>query len=80
MTVLEMEDSAPGVRSEHLERLFDRLYRVEGSRNRATGGAGLGLAICKSIVETHDGTISAHPSPLGGILIRVNLPLVSRQS
>ena len=40
ITVLEMEDSAPGVRSEHLERLFDRLYRVEGSRNRATEGPG----------------------------------------
>jgi two-component system sensor histidine kinase BaeS len=77
--ILELADSAPGVADEHLERLFERLYRVEGSRSRATGGAGLGLAICKSIVEAHGGTISAHPSSLGGILIRVTLPLASRQ-
>jgi two-component system, OmpR family, sensor histidine kinase BaeS len=73
--VIEFEDSAPGVREEELNRLFDRLYRVEGSRSRISGGAGLGLAICKNIVEAHAGTISAHPSRLGGLLIRVTLPI-----
>ncbi|HAJ12204.1 MAG TPA: signal transduction histidine-protein kinase BaeS, partial [Comamonadaceae bacterium] len=48
-------DSAPGVSSEHLPRLFDRFYRVEASRNRASGGAGLGLAISRRIVEAHHG-------------------------
>lgn len=72
---IDFEDSAPGVPEEELDRLFDRLYRVEASRSRSSGGAGLGLAICKNIVEAHAGTISAHPSPLGGVLIRVTIPV-----
>jgi two-component system sensor histidine kinase BaeS len=72
--MVELEDSPPGVPEEHLERLFDRLYRLEGSRSRASGGAGLGLAICRSIAEAHGGTISAHPSALGGLRMRVSLP------
>jgi two-component system, OmpR family, sensor histidine kinase BaeS len=73
--VIEIQDSNPGVSAEDLEKLFERLFRVEGSRNRTSGGAGLGLAICKNIVEAHEGTISAHHSPLGGLLIRVTLPV-----
>ena len=73
--VIEFADSAPGVPPDDLERLFERLYRVENSRNRSLGGAGLGLAICKNIVEAHEGTIAALPSPTGGILVRVELPL-----
>jgi len=73
--VLEIQDTAPGVAAEHLPKLFDRLYRVEGSRSRATGGAGLGLAIAKNIVEAHGGTIEAENSPLGGLRVRVRLPL-----
>lgn len=68
-------DSAPGVPEEALERLFERLFRVEASRSRASGGAGLGLAICRNIVEAHEGTITALPSPKGGVWIRVDLPL-----
>ena len=72
---IDFEDSAPGVPEEELDRLFERLYRVEGSRSRTSGGAGLGLAICKNIVEAHDGTISAHQSPFGGLLIRITFPV-----
>ena len=72
---VEFADSAPGVSREELEKLFDRLYRVESSRNRALGGAGLGLAICKNIVEAHEGSIRALPSPKGGVLISIELPL-----
>lgn len=78
--LLEFADSAPGVALDQLERLFDRLYRVESSRNRAKGGAGLGLAICKNIVEAHEGTIAALPSPHGGVLIRVELPLTGSRT
>ncbi|GFO60284.1 two-component sensor histidine kinase [Geomonas silvestris] len=78
--LVTLADSAPGVTPEELGRLFDRLYRVESSRNRALGGAGLGLAICKSIVEAHEGTIDAHPSPLGGIQIRIELPLTGSRT
>ncbi|MGS0756299.1 ATP-binding protein [Roseateles sp. GG27B] len=47
---------------------------VEGSRNRASGGAGLGLAICSRIVEAHDGSIAGRASPLGGLWIAISLP------
>ena len=75
--VVEISDSAPAVGAEHLPKLFDRLYRVDGSRNRSTGGAGLGLSICKKIVEAHGGQIEALISDLGGLTIRVYLPGLS---
>ena len=71
---ITLEDSAPAVASEDLPRLFERLYRVDASRNRATGGSGLGLAICRSIVEAHNGSISAALSVLGGLKILIVLP------
>lgn len=70
---LRLADSAPGVPAEALAHLFERLYRVEDSRNRAHGGAGLGLALCKSIAEAHGGTIAAGPSALGGLEIVISL-------
>ena len=75
--VLLIEDSAPGVAASDCERLFEPLFRAEASRSRRTGGAGLGLAICRNIVEAHDGTITASPSALGGLLTKVELPLVA---
>ncbi|HTP65411.1 MAG TPA: ATP-binding protein [Geobacteraceae bacterium] len=74
--IIDIQDSAPGVPSGDLARLFDRLYRVETSRSRSAGGAGLGLAICRNIAEAHAGAISARPSSLGGLWIRVTLPLM----
>lgn len=71
---LLVQDTAPGVPDAALPKLFDHLFRVEDSRNRATGGSGLGLAICQRIVAAHGGEISAAPSSLGGLLIRVFLP------
>ncbi|APV51252.1 hypothetical protein BWI17_17130 [Betaproteobacteria bacterium GR16-43] len=73
--VLTWEDSAPGVPAESLPYLFERLYRVEDSRNRVLGGSGLGLSICESIVHAHGGTIEAAASSLGGLAITVRLPL-----
>jgi len=72
---MHFEDSEPGVAAEELEHLFQRFYRVEISRNRESGGAGLGLAICRNIVEAHGGQISADHSDLGGLHIRISLPL-----
>lgn len=71
---LEVADSAPGVSTAQFDRLFERFFRVEASRNRATGGAGLGLAIARNIVQAHGGTIGARPSSLGGLAIRVWVP------
>jgi two-component system sensor histidine kinase BaeS len=72
---IDLQDSAPGVPEELLPRLFERLFRVDTSRNRETGGAGLGLAICQRIVEAHEGRIVAKPSALGGVWIELTLQL-----
>jgi two-component system sensor histidine kinase BaeS len=74
---IDFEDSAPGVEPELLPRLFERFYRVEASRNRAHGGAGLGLAICRNIVEAHGGRLSAAASRFGGVHMTVSLPLLA---
>lgn len=72
---INFKDSGPGVTEKDRGKLFDRLFRVEGSRSRASGGAGLGLAICRNIVKAHEGTIEALHSPLGGIWIKITLPV-----
>lgn len=66
---LDIQDSLPGVPAEALPHLFERLYRVDESRSRQSGGAGLGLALCRAIVTAHGGTTMARPSPLGGVWI-----------
>jgi two-component system sensor histidine kinase BaeS len=72
--LIDFRDTAPGVPAEALPRLFERLYRVDGSRSRDQGGAGLGLAICRNIVEAHGGRIEARPSPSGGLWVRIRFP------
>ncbi|KPB71453.1 sensor histidine kinase efflux regulator BaeS [Pseudomonas cannabina] len=71
---VEVRDSGPGVEPEQLARLFERFYRGETSRNRASGGAGLGLAICHSIALAHGGTLNADHSPTGGLWLTLRLP------
>jgi len=75
---LQFDDSAPGVTAEELPRLFERLFRGDASRNRETGGSGLGLSICRATVEEHGGTIDAAASPLGGVRITLTLPLSNK--
>ncbi|TCS36298.1 two-component system sensor histidine kinase BaeS [Paucimonas lemoignei] len=77
MLKLVFEDSKPGVPDHMLPQLFERFFRGEQSRNRGTGGAGLGLAISRNIVEAHQGTIAASESPLGGVRITVTLPMAN---
>lgn len=72
---LRFDDSAPGPLVHEFPRLFDRLFRGEASRSRETGGSGLGLSICRTIVEEHGGSIDASPSPMGGLRVIVTLPL-----
>jgi two-component system sensor histidine kinase BaeS len=71
---IDIRDSAPGVPEHLLPRLFERLFRLESSRSRESGGAGLGLALSQDIVRAHGGGIEAKASPLGGVWIRVTLP------
>lgn len=76
---LHVDDSHPNVPAEALPRLFERFFRVDASRSRERGGAGIGLSLCRGIVEAHGGSIVAAESPLGGLRIVLVLPcLVSR--
>ncbi len=75
--ILTINDSFPSVPDDSLTKLFDHLYRIESSRNRKTGGSGLGLALCKKIIFAHQGTIEATHSKLGGLEIRCTLSLVT---
>ena len=72
--VLTVADDGPGIPPEDLPHLFDRFYRSQPSRDRSTGGAGLGLAIVRAIVDAHDGRIDAENLPGGGSQFRVRLP------
>lgn len=77
---LLIEDSAPGVPDAALPRLFERLYRVESSRSRERGGAGLGLAIAERIVAAHHGRITARHASLGGLAIEIELPVIESRA
>ena len=72
-----IEDSAPGVPDGTHARLFERLYRADHARSREHGGSGLGLSICKALIESHNGKIEALPSALGGIKILIRLPALT---
>jgi two-component system sensor histidine kinase BaeS len=74
------QDSGPGVPEQALPRLFDRLYRVDTSRNRDSGGSGLGLSICRHIIENHGGRIWAQSNVQGGLSIEIQLPLARSKS
>ncbi|WP_275691841.1 ATP-binding protein, partial [Burkholderia sp. Ax-1720] len=73
---LDVLDSHPGVPEPMLGQVFERLFRVDVSRSRQSGGSGLGLALCKHIVEAHGGSIAARRSPLGGLWIMMLFPLL----
>ena len=75
--LITVSDSAPGVDPTLLPKLFERLFRADSSRNRDSGGAGLGLSLCQTITQAHGGTISAANSELGGIAVSVRIPLIS---
>ncbi|HXZ40311.1 MAG TPA: ATP-binding protein [Terriglobales bacterium] len=69
-----VEDHGPGIAAEELPHIFDRFYRGDPSRNRATGGFGLGLAIAKALVEAYGGKITAESTPGQGTRMTVELP------
>ena len=70
-----IDDSAPAVPGEALAKLGQRFYRVDDSRSRALGGAGLGLALCRRIAEAHGGQLAFAHSPLGGLRVQLSLTL-----
>ena len=71
---LTVADTGDGIAAEHLDRVFDRFYRVDAARDRVHGGSGIGLSIAKALVEAHDGTIAAaSPGPGRGSTFTVRL-------
>jgi heavy metal sensor kinase len=78
--VLAVADTGAGIAPEHLPRLFERFYRADVARSRATGGAGLGLAICAWIAQTHEGQLSVE-SELGvGTTFTLRLPRLAGET
>ncbi|MBI5445641.1 MAG: HAMP domain-containing histidine kinase [Deltaproteobacteria bacterium] len=71
-------DRGIGVPEQELPRLFEPFFRTERSRSRAAGGTGLGLTLCKRIVEAHGGTIAAGPNAGGGLVLTFRLPADTR--
>lgn len=72
---LTVDDEGPGIPAEQREALLEPFVRLETSRNRRTGGAGLGLAVVRSLVEAHGGVINIGDAPTGGARFTVSLPL-----
>ena len=72
---IEVADTGPGIAAEHLAHVFDRFYRTDPARGRATGGSGLGLAIVRSLVALHGGTVAVRSRPGEGSRFTVRLPL-----
>jgi signal transduction histidine kinase len=73
-------DSGIGIDGDSIDRVFDRFFRADPSRNRAIPGTGLGLAIVRSIARVHDGTVTVAQRAEGGSIFRVSLPLLTSHS
>jgi len=78
MAVVEVDDDGPGVPEGDIERAFEPFQRLEGSRSRETGGAGLGLAVVRAIARGHGGEVTLLNRAEGGLRARVTLPLAMR--
>ncbi len=72
--VIAVEDDGPGIPEEERERVFEPFYRLDRSRDRATGGFGLGLSIARKAVLLHGGNVTVETSALGGASFKVTLP------
>lgn len=72
--IITVDDNGPGIPPEQYEAVFQPFYRLDSSRNHETGGAGLGLAIVRDIVQSHGGEIALDKSALGGLRVVITLP------
>jgi signal transduction histidine kinase len=80
MVYISVADEGIGIASEHLDRIFERFYQVDGSTRRRFGGMGIGLALVWEIVKDHSGTVTVESEPGEGSTFTVALPVVSNQS
>ena len=74
MAAVEVADDGPGVPADVMGRVFERFFRADPSRARASGGSGLGLSIVAAIAEAHGGSVEVESPPAGGAVFRI-LPL-----
>ena len=70
-----VDDDGPGIPADKREDVFKAFYRIEGSRNKETGGVGLGLSIAKDVISSHGGTITLGDSDMGGLRVLISIPL-----
>jgi signal transduction histidine kinase len=75
MLTLLVEDDGPGIPPNDLDRVFQPFLRLESSRNRETGGSGLGLPIARNILRAHGGDVTLANRPMGGVRAVVSLPV-----
>lgn len=75
VVVVSIDDEGPGIPADQRQTVLEPFHRMEKSRNRATGGAGLGLAVVRNLVEAHGGTIEIGAAPGGGTRVNVTLPV-----
>ncbi len=74
MAEIKVIDRGEGIAAEHLDRIFERFYRVDQARSRETGGTGLGLAIVKHIAQLHRGTVTVESQPGRGSVFTISIP------
>ncbi|MDD4556314.1 MAG: ATP-binding protein [Alphaproteobacteria bacterium] len=72
---IKIDDDGPGIPEDKREEVFKAFYRIDDSRNKETGGVGLGLSIAKDVVTSHGGKIELQDSPLGGLRVLISIPL-----
>lgn len=72
---ITVDDDGPGIPADKREDVFKAFYRIEGSRNKETGGVGLGLSIAKDVITSHGGTITLGDSDMGGLRVLISIPL-----
>jgi two-component system phosphate regulon sensor histidine kinase PhoR len=78
--VVTVTDTGEGIPSRDLDRVFERFYRVDSGRARATGGTGLGLSIVKHVMDTHGGTVSVESELGAGSAFTLRFPLLAEGS
>jgi signal transduction histidine kinase len=79
-TDIVIDDDGPGIPADQREAVFAPFYRLESSRNRETGGTGLGLTVARTIIRGHGGDVTLHDAPSGGLRVRVSLPATQQSS
>ncbi|MBP0652204.1 hypothetical protein J8J40_34595, partial [Mycobacterium tuberculosis] len=75
-----VDDDGPGVAPEHRAAILEPFVRLEGSRNRGTGGAGLGLSVVRSFAEAMGGSVAVETAPFGGARVIVTPPLFTAET